>query len=130
MINKQIGQRIKALRIHMGLSQMDLAERVGISFQQIQKYEKGTTRISVIRLQQLSRALQADIKELLDGEPVSVSDISPEYGITGKSRPAGLLPLNKEEKTLLKLFRGINNKKIKEGILKQLRGILEVESKK
>lgn len=130
MIDKQIGQRIKTVRKHLGLSQIELAERVGISFQQIQKYEKGSTRISVKRIQQLSEALHVDMKDLIgDVEAISVSDIQPEYG-SGKVHFKGLYPLNKEEKSLLKLFRRIKNKKIREGVLKQLRGIVEVERNK
>ena len=130
MIDKKIGQRIKALRNHWGLSQIELAERIGISFQQIQKYEKGSTRISVMRLQQLSEALHVDIYDLIgEVKTINVSDFKSGYG-SGKIRSETLHPLNKEEKTLLKLFRKIKNKKIREGILKQLRGIIEVESKK
>jgi transcriptional regulator with XRE-family HTH domain len=129
LIDKQIGQRIKTLRKHLGLSQIELAERIGISFQQVQKYEKGSTRISVKRIQQLSEALHVDMKDLIGDVAISVSDIQPVYG-SGKVRFEGIYPLNKEEKSLLKLFRKIKNKKIREGILKQLRGIVEVERKK
>ena len=47
MIEKQIGEKIRKIRKKQGISQMALAEKVGLSFQQIQKYEKGISKISV-----------------------------------------------------------------------------------
>lgn len=110
---------------------MELAERIGLSFQQIQKYEKGITRISVMRLQQISEALDASITDFIgEGLKVSkVSDYKPGYGNAVVRREASQI-LNKEEKTLLRLFRRIKNKKIREGIIKQLRGVVELESQK
>ena len=93
MINKKIGLKIKQLRKGWGLSQIELAERIGISFQQIQKYEKGATRISVARLQQISEALGVNITLFFEEEqrPLKVSDVD--------SLDLGQ-PLNKEEITL------------------------------
>jgi transcriptional regulator with XRE-family HTH domain len=52
-IDKNIGKKIKALRLEHEMSQKELAEKLGVSFQQVQKYEKGTNRLSVGRLDQL-----------------------------------------------------------------------------
>ena len=127
MINKKIGQKIKLLRKSWGLSQLELAERIGISFQQIQKYEKGATRISVIRLYQIAEALGGDISHFFDkGEKaLKVSDPSLEY-MPGGNDLNNFQPLNNDEILLLKLFRKIDNKKLRESIFKQLRGIVEM----
>ncbi len=61
MIEKKIGEKIRELRKKKGLSQIELANRIGISFQQIQKYEKGLSKISISRLYQISDALGVDI---------------------------------------------------------------------
>ena len=131
MIDKKIGLKIKQIRKIWGLSQSELAERVGISFQQIQKYEKGSTRISVMRLQQISEALDVNISEFFEeGERIpKVSDIALRYA-PGVDPLETFLPLNKEEITLLKLFRKTRNRKVREGILKQLRGVIELENQK
>lgn len=123
--------RIKQLRKNFGLSQIELAERVGISFQQIQKYEKGVSKISVFRLQQISEALGTTITDFLgEGHLIpKVSSSHLEYSL-GKNPPQYLPPLNQEEIIILKLFRKIRNKKLKEGILKQIRGAVELERKK
>jgi transcriptional regulator with XRE-family HTH domain len=129
LIDKKIGQKIKEFRKRYGISQIELAERIGISFQQIQKYEKGATRISVMRLQQISEAFDVKITDFIEQREKNskVSDAAPEYG-AGRNLREDLQLLNKEEKTLLRLFRRIKNRKIREGVLKQLHGIMELES--
>lgn len=130
-INKNIGEKLRQMRRYLGLSQMELAERVGISFQQIQKYEKGITNISVTRLRQVSEALGTNIGVFLESE-IEVPKIA-EPVKTYRSEESWLeeaSPLDKQETTLLKLFRKISNKKVREGIIKQLRGIVELEKGK
>lgn len=56
-----VGQRIKVRRSLLGLSQEKLAEAVGITFQQIQKYERGTNRVSAGRLFELSKILDVPV---------------------------------------------------------------------
>jgi transcriptional regulator with XRE-family HTH domain len=56
-----IGGRIRAQRLSRGLSQEELAEGLGVSFQQVQKYEKGTTRLSAGRLKEISEILNVPI---------------------------------------------------------------------
>ena len=131
MLDKKIGQKIKQIRKSWGLSQIELAEKIGISFQQIQKYEKGSTRISVVRLQQIAEALGVNISIFFEeGEKApQVSDYVLRYIPEGDPFETIQL-LNKEEMTLLKLFRKTRNRKVREGIIKQLRGIIELESQK
>ena len=59
------GRRIRTLRLVLGLSQADLGSRVGVSYQQIQKYESGKNRLSVEMLSKLGHALQKDPEKLL-----------------------------------------------------------------
>ena len=131
LIDKKIGQKIRQMRKGWGLSQSELAERIGISFQQVQKYEKGSTRISVMRLLQISEALGVRITAFFEeGEGIpKVSDFASKYA-SGAPPPETIQPLNKEEITLLKLFRKTRNRKVRQGILKQLRGVIEVQSEK
>ncbi len=131
MIDKKIGLIIKQIRKSWGLSQSELAERIGISFQQVQKYEKGSTRISVMRLQQISEVLGVKITAFFEeGEGIpKVSDLALRYTTGGDSLKT-FQPLNKEEITLLKLFRKTKNRKVREGILIQLRGVIELENQK
>jgi transcriptional regulator with XRE-family HTH domain len=56
-----IGNRLRQRRLEMHLSQTELAAQLGISFQQIQKYEKGTNRVNAGRLNQIAAILKTDI---------------------------------------------------------------------
>lgn len=60
-IDKIIGNKIRELRIGMGLSRQQLAEQIGVTHQQLQKYEKGTNRISAGRLVAISQALRKTV---------------------------------------------------------------------
>jgi transcriptional regulator with XRE-family HTH domain len=56
-----IGQRLKARRLEQHMSQADLGEHLGVTFQQVQKYEKGVNRIGAVRLQQIANCLETDV---------------------------------------------------------------------
>src|SRR3954449_9881686 len=57
----EIGRKIRALRLERGLSQSGLAEGIGLTFQQVQKYEKGTNRVSAGRLQRIAEILNTPV---------------------------------------------------------------------
>jgi transcriptional regulator with XRE-family HTH domain len=57
----EIGRKIRALRHGRGMSQSNLAEGIGLTFQQVQKYEKGTNRVSAARLQRIADILGVDV---------------------------------------------------------------------
>ena len=66
-IDKVIGERIKAARQKKGWSQTDLGEQIAVSFQQVQKYEAGTNRISVARLLELCRVFKKPLGHFIRG---------------------------------------------------------------
>lgn len=104
---------------------------MGISFQQIQKYEKGVTKISIFRLQQVSEALGIHITDFFKER-----ELTPKVSDLGRGYASEEIPFehyqrsNQDEVLFLKLFRRIKNKKLREGLLKQMRGIIELEKKK
>src|SRR5437660_12296923 len=57
----EIGRKIRALRLERGLSQSGLADGIGLTFQQVQKYEKGTNRVSAGRLQRIADILETPV---------------------------------------------------------------------
>ena len=105
-----VGQKIKQLRKERGFTQMDLAERINVSYQQVQKYEKDETNLSVQRLSAIARILEVPITIFLD-EPL--------FGFIGeerdtyRSRKTVPMKVTQEEATCLKLFRKVENKKIR-----------------
>ncbi|MEQ8604330.1 MAG: helix-turn-helix transcriptional regulator [Marivibrio sp.] len=66
-IDVQVGARVRELRIRAGISQQTLAEALGVSYQQIQKYETGLNRMGASRLVQVSRAVGCSVHALFDG---------------------------------------------------------------
>jgi transcriptional regulator with XRE-family HTH domain len=63
----EIGRKIRALRLERGLSQSGLADGIGLTFQQVQKYEKGANRVSAGRLQQISDLLNVPVTFFYSG---------------------------------------------------------------
>ena len=68
-IDVRVGERLRQRRILAGLSQMKLGSLEGITFQQVQKYERGTNRMSVSRLVHFSRILDVPVTWFLDDLP-------------------------------------------------------------
>ncbi len=76
-IDGHVGAQLRARRIVMGLSQNELGHALGVTFQQIQKYEKGTNRIGASRLFELASILKVDVQYFFDGlSPDSTGDIA------------------------------------------------------
>jgi transcriptional regulator with XRE-family HTH domain len=97
--NSEIGFRLKQLRQKAGISQERLAEQIGVSTNQLQKYESGKNMMNTEKLQLLASALSVQVHEFF----VSSEET---------------LPLAVEEKLLLDSYRGIPNREIRESILK------------
>jgi transcriptional regulator with XRE-family HTH domain len=98
--SKDIGLKIKALRQQAGLSQEKLAEMVGVTFQQVQKYENSQTTLNVIKLQLIADALKVPVTEFFSS--VTFQNVR----LTG------------EEDQLLQAFRRIKNGELRGCILK------------
>jgi transcriptional regulator with XRE-family HTH domain len=68
-VDKYVGSRVRMRRIMLGMSQEKLGDALGLTFQQIQKYEKGTNRVGASRIQQISEVLQIPVSFLFEGGP-------------------------------------------------------------
>src|SRR5687768_6731999 len=68
-IDKHVGSRVRMRRMLIGMSQEKLGEGLGLTFQQVQKYEKGTNRIGASRLHQIASVLGVTIDFLYQGAP-------------------------------------------------------------
>jgi transcriptional regulator with XRE-family HTH domain len=69
-VDSHIGRRIREERIKRGMSQSELAQRIGITYQQAHKYERGVNRTSASRLLQIASILEVEISELLPSSRV------------------------------------------------------------
>jgi transcriptional regulator with XRE-family HTH domain len=64
----EMGKKIRLRRVEQRISQSDLGEKLGVSFQQVQKYEKGVNRVGATRLQQIATALDVSVTFFYDGD--------------------------------------------------------------
>lgn len=97
--SKDIGWKLRKLRLQAGWTQERLAEGIGVSIQQIQHYESGANKMNTDRLQQLANALDVAVQSFFTEDDET-------------------LPMAIEEKLLLDSYRAITNKEIQESILK------------
>jgi transcriptional regulator with XRE-family HTH domain len=68
-IDRYIGARMRAQRLALKMSQEQLAKELGVSFQQIQKYEKGVNRVSAARLFEICKALKVSLSWMFERDP-------------------------------------------------------------
>jgi transcriptional regulator with XRE-family HTH domain len=69
--DKHVGSRLRMRRLMLDMSQTDIADALGLTFQQVQKYEKGFNRISASRLQHISQILQVPVPFFFEGAPAA-----------------------------------------------------------
>ncbi|RPE72065.1 Xre family transcriptional regulator [Pacificibacter maritimus] len=101
-VDVHVGKRIRHRRWMVGMTQQQLAEKVGIKFQQIQKYETGMNRVSASRLWDISEALEVPVAFFFDGVEVD----TPEVVENGASVPADILA-DKEALELVRSYYSI-----------------------
>jgi transcriptional regulator with XRE-family HTH domain len=74
-VDRHVGARVKSRRVHVGMSQEKLGDALGITFQQIQKYEKGANRIGASRLQLAAKVLGVPVNYFFEGAPADVGGL-------------------------------------------------------
>src|SRR4026207_1137976 len=74
--DKYVGSRVRMRRLLLNMSQEKLGEKLGLTFQQVQKYEKGSNRIGASRLQHIGQILKVPISFFFDGLPSKPGDDS------------------------------------------------------
>ncbi len=76
-VDRHVGRQIKLRRNFLGMTQQDLARRLDITFQQVQKYERGANRVSASRLWDLSQIMKTDVGYFFEDMPQVVQRASP-----------------------------------------------------
>jgi len=115
-IDKHVGSRVRMRRMMLGMSQEKLGDALGLTFQQVQKYEKGANRVGASRLQHISHILQVPVSFFFEGaphvpgQPKSVGNApSPAYVTDFLASSDGL--------ALTKAFTRINEPKLRRRIV-------------
>jgi transcriptional regulator with XRE-family HTH domain len=113
-VDAHIGQKIRTRRNLLGLSQTELADAAGITFQQIQKYEKGVNRVGASRLQQFSEALGVPPSYFFEGVPiVGKKTPAPQEGELSEDTIVSFLG-TREGAALVRAFIAIKQKPIRQ----------------
>ena len=119
-IDVHVGHRLRQRRAFVGLSQEKLAEALGLTFQQIQKYEHGRNRISASRLYQLSQILKVPISYFFEKLGESGNKKIPEYSLADNEQQEFLDEdrlHNKETMELLKVYYSIKDPEIRKDVM-------------
>jgi transcriptional regulator with XRE-family HTH domain len=125
-VDKYVGSRVRMRRIMLGMSQEKLGEALGLTFQQIQKYEKGTNRVGASRLQQISEVLQVPVSFLFDGGP---SGVAVSEGSAESASPAYIADFlaTSEGLALTRAFTRIADSKLRRSIVDLVEQIADRE---
>jgi transcriptional regulator with XRE-family HTH domain len=116
-VDRYVGQRLREKRLCTGLSQANLAHQVNITFQQIQKYERGNNRISAGRLYEFSRVLEEPVAFFFTGLPgQSCTEVSAD---AQPILPSG--PMTRETLEVVRLFFEIQDPRLR----KQIKSLLQ-----
>ena len=129
-LTRHLGRQVRARRLALGLTQEKLGKMLGLTFQQIQKYEQGVCRISASRLFDLSRALRMPITYFYESylptrDPAGVG---PEGQVGEPEVPELGFFLNGESQEFMRLYGRIQNIQMRKSICDLTRVYLDVES--
>jgi transcriptional regulator with XRE-family HTH domain len=118
--DKHVGSRVRMRRLMLDMSQTNVADALGLTFQQVQKYEKGTNRIGASRLQHISQILQVTVPFFFEGAPAA-----PGVPLPGQGTPEALSAsyvtdflTTSEGLDLVKAFTRIEDPKLRRAVVR------------
>jgi transcriptional regulator with XRE-family HTH domain len=116
--DKHVGSRVRMRRMMLSMSQEKLGDALGLTFQQVQKYEKGTNRIGASRLQQIAQILQVQVSFFFEGAPAAIT-IGRHEGLSEAPSPAYVSDFlaTSDGLALTKAFMKIRDSKLRRRIV-------------
>lgn len=121
-IDAYVGSRVRTRRLMLGMSQERLAEQIGVTFQQVQKYEKGTNRIGASRLQAIANVLAVPVAFFFqqdNTQPLNTDGLGAINGLEDLSE----FLTSKEGLNLNKAFMKINDPSIRQSVLTLIKSL-------
>lgn len=115
--DRLVGERIKVLRKSKGISQTTLGRAIGVTCQQIQKYENGSNRVGASRLSDIARVLEAQVSSFYDGDEGGSEDRAEAFGFLRTHGAIGLL----------RAFSEIEDDQLRREVLAIVRTVARVE---
>jgi transcriptional regulator with XRE-family HTH domain len=120
-IDRKLGQRVRSRRLEIGMSQERLAELLGVTFQQVQKYEKGVNRIAASRLHDIALALDMPVARFFEG---LTSKVAAGIDESGRESIEDALA-TPEGMHLMTLFASIKSAKVRRRVVELVRALTE-----
>lgn len=126
-IDVHVGNRVRLQRMLIGISQEKLGERLGLTFQQVQKYEKGINRIGASRLFELSRVLGVPVQFFYEDAPATGSQQSAAPGFAERSSDSHVFEFlsSREGLELNRAFSRITDPKVRKSVLDLVRSLAD-----
>lgn len=127
-IDIHVGSRVRLRRMMLGMSQEKLGEHLGITFQQIQKYEKGTNRVGASRLQHIATVLKVPISFFFEDAPGTPEEAAKGFA---EGKPAGYVVdflSSSEGLSLNKAFVQIKDAKVRKRIVDLVKALADDEA--
>ncbi len=123
-VDLHVGARIRLRRRMQGVSQEKLADALGLTFQQVQKYERGANRVSASKLYEIAAALRAPISYFFDGlaDPAIENDDEPR---AGDEQSVHAFLMTAEGLELARLFPAISRGQVRRRLLDLLRALCD-----
>ena len=112
-VDQHVGGRVRMRRLMLKLSQTDLANGLGVTFQQVQKYEKGMNRIGASRLQQIAGVLQVPVTFFFETVSPHLPTVAPDQSLTNLND----FMATRDGLTLAKAFMRIGDTKLRRRIV-------------
>lgn len=122
-VDKHVGSRLKARRNLIGMSQDDLAKEVDLTYQQIQKYERGTNRIGASRLFEFSKILNVAVSYFFDGLETTRAKGFAESGQAEFTGPEDDIMNKRETYNLVRAYYNISDPKLRQQILEMAKAM-------
>ncbi|HWT53035.1 MAG TPA: helix-turn-helix domain-containing protein [Caulobacter sp.] len=120
-VDAHVGERVRMRRKLLGVSQDQLADSLGLTFQQVQKYERGANRISASKLFHIAEILSVDVSYFFDGLPDPIEGVAPDGTMAHVHEVMQTLLQTSEGVELAEVFPRIGNGRVRRQILDLVR---------
>lgn len=127
-VDVYVGSRVRMRRMMLSISQEKLGVALGLTFQQVQKYERGANRIGSSRMQQIALALHTPIPWFFQGLPNA--DGSEAATIAADDQTIQRVLASREGVRLVLAFDGVTDAKVRRSLVELVEGVAEVEDEK
>lgn len=126
-VDAHVGKRLRQRRVAIGLTQDKLAKAVGITFQQVQKYERGTNRIVASRLYELAQVLRVSVEYFFEGFGAEASMTSSQLPGTENRKSVEDAMGERETLSLVRAFHRISNDLVRRRLAELIRSLADTD---